>query len=84
MATKQRTLSKKAVLRTLKEMPERFDADELIERIVLLQKVEEGLADAKVGRVLSMAEVRAHIERRGRVGHEPDAHEGPRGIFARQ
>lgn len=64
MATKQRTLSKKAVLRTLKEMPERFDADELIERIVLLQKVEEGLADTKVGRVLSMAEMRAHIERK--------------------
>ncbi|MFT3884095.1 MAG: hypothetical protein QM724_01310 [Flavobacteriales bacterium] len=45
-------------------MPERFDADELIERIVLLQKVEEGLADAKAGRVLSMAEMRAHIERK--------------------
>lgn len=64
MATKQRTLSKKAVLRTLKEMPEQFDADELIERIVLLQKVEEGLADAKAGRVLTMAEMRAHIERK--------------------
>lgn len=64
MATKQRTLSKEAVLLTLKEMPDRFDADELIERIVLLQKVEEGLADAKAGRVLSMAEMRAHIERK--------------------
>lgn len=64
MALKQRTLTKRSVLRTLKELPERFDADELIERIVLLQKIEEGLTDAKAGRTLSLAEMRAHIERK--------------------
>ena len=64
MASKQGTLSKKAVLRSLKELPERFDADELIERIVLLQKVEEGLADAKAGRVFTLDQMRAHIQRK--------------------
>ena len=64
MASKQRTLSKRSVLKTLKELPEHFDVDELIERIVLLQKVEEGMADAKAGRLHSLAEMRAHIQRK--------------------
>ncbi|MBK7383385.1 MAG: hypothetical protein IPI81_08615 [Flavobacteriales bacterium] len=64
MASKQGILTKKAVLRSLKELPERFDADELIERIVLLQKVEEGLADAKAGRVFTLDQMRAHIQRK--------------------
>lgn len=58
----QPSLTKKSVLRTLKEMPERFAAEDLIERIVLLQKVEEGMADAKAGRVFTLDEMRAHIQ----------------------
>jgi predicted transcriptional regulator len=64
MATKQRTLSKRAVLKTLKEMPERFEVDDLIERIVLLQKVEEGMSDVKAGRVFTLEEMRAHIRQK--------------------
>lgn len=62
MRTKLPSLSKKAVMRTLREMPERFAAEELIERIVLLQKVEEGMADVKAGRVFTLDEMRAHIQ----------------------
>ena len=62
MATKQHTLSKRAVLKTLKEMPERIAVDDLIERIVLLHKVEEGMADVKAGRVHTLKEMRAHIQ----------------------
>lgn len=56
------SLTKKAVLKTLREMPERFAAEDLIERIVLLQKVEEGIADAKAGRIFTLDEMRAHIQ----------------------
>ncbi|HMU15280.1 MAG: hypothetical protein JST41_11670 [Bacteroidetes bacterium] len=62
MSTTRRGLSKRAVLKSLKELPERFDADELIERIVLLQKIEEGLSDAKAGRVLTSLTMKAHID----------------------
>lgn len=62
MSTTRRGLSKRAVLKSLKELPERFDADELIERIVLLQKIEEGLSDAKAGRVLTSRAMKAHID----------------------
>ncbi|MBP8822990.1 MAG: hypothetical protein KBH07_05065 [Flavobacteriales bacterium] len=64
MARKQRTVTKSSVLKTLKELPDRFDVDDLIERIVLLQKVEEGIADAKAGRVSTLEEMRSHIERK--------------------
>ena len=64
MASKQRTVTKRSVLKTLKELPERFDVDDLIERIVLLQKVEEGIGDAKAGRIHTLAEMRSHIERK--------------------
>ncbi len=64
MATRQRTVTKRSVLKSLKELPERFEVDDLIERLVLLQKVEEGITDAKAGRVHTLAEMRSHIERK--------------------
>jgi hypothetical protein len=64
MNSKASRLTKKGVLRTLKEMPETFGTEELIERIILLSKVEAGIADAKAGRVLSLDEMRAHIRDR--------------------
>lgn len=51
-------LDKKKVLRSIKEMPDRFSADEVIERIMLLKAVEEGLADIEAGRVLTLDEAK--------------------------
>jgi len=67
MRTKQNRLTKKGVLRTLKEMPETFNTEELIERLILLSKVEAGMADARAGRTLSIEEMRAHIRFRHRA-----------------
>ncbi len=64
MRTKESRLTKKGVLRTLKDMPETFNTEELIERLILLGKVEAGMADAKAGRTLSMEEMREHIRAR--------------------
>lgn len=52
------------MLRALKEMPETFGTEELIERIILLSKLEAGMVDAKAGRVLSLDEMRAHVRDR--------------------
>lgn len=64
MKTKPRSVRKEAVLNALKEMPERFDADDLIARIMLLQKVEEGMDDVRAGRIFSLEEMREHIARK--------------------
>lgn len=64
MRTKESRLTKKGVLRTLKEMPETFNTEELIERLILLSKVEAGMGDANAGRTLSIEEMREHIRAR--------------------
>ncbi|MFZ1693471.1 MAG: hypothetical protein WAT74_09760 [Flavobacteriales bacterium] len=54
-------LTKKSVQRTLREMPDSFRTEDLIERLILLSKIEAGLADAKTGRTLTIDEMREHI-----------------------
>ena len=44
-------LTKEIVLQSLDKMPPQFTVDELLERIVLLSKVEKGLKDIKEGKV---------------------------------
>lgn len=44
-------MKKTEIIDTLKEMPDEFSADELIERILLLQKIDAGLNQVKEGKV---------------------------------
>jgi len=50
-------LSKAKVLESIKEMPEQFNLDELFERMIFLQKIEIGLAQATEGKVVSHEEL---------------------------
>ena len=63
MATKEPKLSKREVLRTLKSMPDEFVAEDLIERIVLMEKIARGLADSAAGRVLTGKQMDEEIRR---------------------
>lgn len=47
-------MTQQLVLETLKKMPEQFDVEELIERLIFIDKVEEGLEDSKNGKVVSL------------------------------
>lgn len=47
-------MTQQLVLETLKKMPEHFDVEELIERLIFIDKVEEGLEDSKNGKVVSL------------------------------
>jgi hypothetical protein len=46
-------MKKQVVLNTMKELPNDFQLEELIEKLLVIQKIEEGLADAKKGNVVS-------------------------------
>jgi len=46
-------LDKEQVLITLNELPDKFSIDELMERLIFIQKVETGLAQSKSNQVLS-------------------------------
>jgi len=56
MAKQTDLLDKKTVLRSLKSLPDRFNADDAIERIITLEKIAAGMADTKAGRTVSLEE----------------------------
>ena len=56
-------MKKTEIINTLKEMPDEFSADELIERILLLQKIDAGLNQVKEGKVYSEEEAAQKLDR---------------------
>jgi predicted transcriptional regulator len=44
-------------------MPDEFSLEEIIERLIILEKIEKGLAQAKAGQVLSSEEVKKRLEK---------------------
>ena len=48
-------LTKSQILETVKNLPERFSVDELIDRIVLVHKIELGLEQSAAGKTHSTA-----------------------------
>jgi predicted transcriptional regulator len=56
-------MKKIEVIDTLKEMPDEFSADELIERILLLQKIDAGLNQVQTGKIYSEEEAEKKLEK---------------------
>lgn len=56
-------LSKEKILQTVNELPDQFSAEELFERIILLQKIELGLEQSKSGIVLSTTEAKERLKK---------------------
>ena len=46
-------MKKKSAINTINEFPTEFELDELLERLVFIDKVEKGLAQAKSGETIS-------------------------------
>jgi predicted transcriptional regulator len=46
-------MKKSTVIHTLNDLPKSFDLDEFLERLIVIEKIEEGLADAKAGKTIS-------------------------------
>jgi predicted transcriptional regulator len=56
-------LSKSNVLKTITNFPENFSVDELIDKMILLDKVEKGIQDAEKGDVVSDEDLDIEIEK---------------------
>lgn len=56
-------LNKEQLLNSLKYLPEQFSLDELIDRIILLQKIEVGLEQSKAGQTKSTREAKESLSR---------------------
>lgn len=55
-------LTKESVNKQIKELPDEFTLDELIERLIIVEKVNLGLKDVEEGRTVSEAELDKMME----------------------
>ena len=46
-------LTKEKVIESIKQLPEKFSLEEIIERIFLLEKIEIGIAQSNEGKLIS-------------------------------
>lgn len=63
MSSKGHTVTKKALLKSVREMPDQVSVEELIDRVLLLSKIERGLEQSVKGEVLSTADARKRLRK---------------------
>ncbi len=56
-------MDKKKVLDTINELPDKFDLDELIEKLIFIEKVEKGLKQSNLGKTVSHDQVKGEVEK---------------------
>lgn len=56
-------LTKSQVAEQLEKLPDVFTLDDLVEQLILIQKIEKGLKDSKEGKVISEEELDNEIEK---------------------
>ncbi|MBC8082992.1 MAG: hypothetical protein H7Z21_07250 [Hymenobacter sp.] len=55
-------ITKEKVLHSLQDMPEQFSIDELMEKLLIIEKIERGLAQVEKGEVYSTDEARQMLK----------------------
>ncbi len=56
-------MKKKQILETIQGMPEEFSVDELIERLMILHKIEEGQRQVQEGNFYTEEEAKKKLEK---------------------
>ena len=56
-------MTKSAALGTMESMPDEFTLEELIERFIVLEKIEKGMAQVKAGQTLTPEEAKKRLEK---------------------
>ena len=59
---KTQMLTKDKVRKTIDRLPENFTVDQIVEELVILDKIEEGLKDIEEGRVFSTDHVKQELK----------------------
>jgi predicted transcriptional regulator len=54
-------LSKSKVQKTIDRLPDKFTVDQIVEELVVLNKIEEGLRDVEEGRVFTTDQVKKEL-----------------------
>lgn len=56
-------LTKKKVLESIKDLPSNFSSEELIDRIILLDKIQAGIAQSKDGKTISLKQAETKLKK---------------------
>ncbi len=56
-------LTKNQVIKSLKEMPDKFSIDDLMDKLILLQKIEVGLEQSKKGQVYTSEQAKEMLKK---------------------
>ncbi len=56
-------LTKNKVEQIVKDMPEQFSIDELLDRLILIQKIEEGIKDIDDGNTYTTEQAKKKLEK---------------------
>ena len=56
-------MKKATVISALNELPKEFNLDELLERLLVIEKIDEGLKDTKEGNTVSHASAKKIISK---------------------
>lgn len=56
-------LTREKVNRSVKNLPDTFSIDELIDQLIFVEKVEEGLLQSELGLVISNEDVKSMIDK---------------------
>jgi hypothetical protein len=56
-------ITKNKLLQTIKGLPDKFSLDDLLDRIILLQKIEIGLEQSESGQTKSTKEAKEHLKK---------------------
>lgn len=56
-------MKKKTLVETFERLPDEFQLDELIEQLIVLEKIEKGRADGREGKVLTDEEAKQRLSK---------------------
>lgn len=56
-------MTKEQVITSLQDLPDSFEPEQLIERLISLQKMEEGLEQVKRGEVVTVEEAKQRLSK---------------------
>jgi hypothetical protein len=56
-------MNKATAIKTIEKLPSDFSMDELFEKLLFVQKVEEGMKDADKGKVFSASEAKKKLKK---------------------
>jgi predicted transcriptional regulator len=54
-------MKKSTIISTLNELPNEFNLDDFLERLIVIEKIDEGLDEARAGKVVSHEKVKRMV-----------------------